>query len=62
MKSILLLFITLIYCTGLAAAEVTVTACASAKVTETTIPQLIHGFPEECIELTSTLEIDEDGA
>ena len=61
MRSILLLFITLVYCTGLAAAEVTVTACASATITETTIPQLIHGFPEECIDLTSSLEMDEDG-
>lgn len=62
MRSILLLFISFVYCTGLAAAEVTVTACASATVTQTTIPQLINGFPEECIVLTSSLEMGEDGS
>jgi len=62
MKSTLLILSAIVYCTGLAAAEVTVTACASATVTETTIPQLINGFPEECIVLTSSLEMDEDGA
>jgi hypothetical protein len=41
---------------------VTVKACASATVTQTTIPQLINGFPEECIVLTSSLEMDEDGS
>ncbi len=58
----LLFLIIFIYCSGLAAAEVTVTACASATVTQTTIPQLIHGFPEECIELSSSLEPNEDGS
>jgi len=56
MKSIILLFTTCVYCTGLAAAEVSVTACASATVTQTTIPQLINGFPEECITLNASLE------
>lgn len=54
--------ITFVYCSGLAAAEVTVTACASATVTQTTIPQLIEGFPEECIDLSSSLEPNEDGS
>lgn len=58
----LLFLITFIYCTGLTAAEVTVTACASATVTQTTIPQLIDGFPEECIELSSSLEPNEEGS
>jgi len=62
MRSILLLLVAIVYCTGLAAAEVTVTACASATVTQTTIPQLINGFPEECIVLNSSLEMDEDGS
>lgn len=62
MRYIFLLLITSVYCTSLAAAEVNVTACASATVTQTTIPQLINGFPEECIVLTSTLEPDEDGS
>ena len=62
MRSILLLFIACLYCTGLAAAEVSITACASATITQTTIPQLINGFPEECIVLTSTLEANEDGS
>ena len=61
MRSIFLL-IGFVYCTGLAAAEVTVTACASATVTQTTIPQLIEGFPEECITLTSSLGMEEDGS
>ena len=52
----MLFLITFIYCTGLAAAELTVTACASATVTQTTIPQLIHDFSEECIDLSSSLE------
>lgn len=45
---------------SLSAAEVTVTACASATITHTTMPQLVHGFPEECVTLTSTLEADAD--
>ncbi len=62
MRYIFALLITFVYCNSLAAAEVNVTACASATVTHTTIPQLIHGFPEECIVLTSTLEMEEDGS
>jgi hypothetical protein len=62
MKSTILLFMTCVYCTGLAAAEVSVTACASATVTQTTIPQLISGFPEECITLNASLEEGEDGS
>lgn len=58
----ILFIIAFTYCTGLAAAEVTVTACASATVTQTTIPQRIEGFPEECIELSSILEPEDDGS
>lgn len=62
MRYFAFLLITGFYYSSLFAAEVTITACASATVTQTTIPQLIHGFPEECIELNSTLEANEAGA
>jgi hypothetical protein len=62
MKSTILLFMTCVYCTGLAAAEVSITACASATVTQTTTPQVISGFPEECITLNASIEESEDGS
>ena len=60
MKIILLLVLS-IFSTVLFAAEVSIEACASVTVTESSSPDVINGFAEKCINLTRTLETGEPG-
>ena len=41
------------------AAEITVEACASATVTFQSAPNVMSGFPEECINLAESVELEE---